>query len=95
MKTPKYYGMYGTNGFMVANNWARVESEKRFCISEHFKSFETVDEAICYAVHGYNSLNPDCPYYGLVERMNWFYNKKTFSLTNPKDPIPLVTFTSK
>lgn len=92
MKAPKYYGMYGTNGFMVANNWARVEIEKKFCISERFKGFETIWEAICYAVHGYNSLNPDCPYYGLVERMNWFYSKKTFYMTNPEEPIQMVMF---
>lgn len=92
MKAPKYYGMYGTNGFMVANKWYRVEAEKRYCISEHFKSFETIDEAICYAIHGYNSLNPDCPYYGIADKMNWFYNKKTFVLTNPEEPIPLVKF---
>jgi hypothetical protein len=92
MKAPKYYGMYGTNGFMIANKWYRIDAARQFCFSEQFKSFETIDDAICYAVHGYNSLNPDCPYYGLVERMNWFYNKKTFSHTNPEDPIQMVTF---
>lgn len=90
MKARKYYGVYAKNGLMVANNWDKVQNESQYCISEHYKRFDTWQDAYYYAVSGYNTLHPETPFFGVIEKTNWWYHtKELFSLTKS---IPMVIF---
>lgn len=90
MKARKYYGVYAKNGLMVANNWNKVLDQRPYCISEHFKKFDTWTEASHYAILGYNTLHMEAPFYGRINNTNWwYYTKDLFSLSKS---IPLVNF---
>lgn len=78
MKKKKYYGVTGTNGYGVYNDYTKVMLSKPYIKKYKVKSFGTFIEARNYAIETHHILqNISKPFFIVEEnkKLNWFHRK--------------------
>lgn len=75
----KFYGIAGTNGYGVYDNYNKVLESRGYVKGYKVKSFKDLREAERYAVDTYKGLqNGASDFYKIdpLARLNWFYYQK-------------------
>lgn len=73
-----YYGVAGTNGYGVYNNYDKVILSKPYIKKYKVKGFDTFIEARDYAIEMYYILQNAAKPFFIVEedkKLNWFHRK--------------------
>lgn len=74
----EYYGVAGTNGYGVYNNYTKVMLSKPYIKKYKVKGFSTFIEARNYAIKTHYTLQNISKPFFIVENskgLNWFYRK--------------------
>lgn len=73
-----YYGVAGTNGYGVYNDYTKVLQSKPYIKKYKVKKFDTFIEARDYAIEMYYILQNVAKPFFIVEedkKLNWFHRK--------------------
>lgn len=79
MKRRKYYGVAGSNGYGVYDNYDRVLKSRPFVTAFTVKKFKDFDEAKVFALDEYDRLQDgELGSYEIedINEKNWFYRRK-------------------
>lgn len=77
----KFYGVFASNGMGVYTNYKKLLNDQKFMRSEHLKSFKAMEDAVGFAVEGFEGINGiGCELGGLQDideiKLNFFYYRK-------------------
>lgn len=79
MKRKKYYGVAGSNGYGVYDNYNRVLKSRPFITAFTVKKFKDFDEAKVFALDEYDRLQDGALGSYEIEEINeknWFYRRE-------------------
>ena len=79
MKRRKYYGVAGSNGYGVYDDYEKVLETRPFVTAFTVKKFKDFDEAKSFAIDEYDKLQGgELGAYAIEEinNKNWFYHRK-------------------
>lgn len=79
MKRKKYYGVAGSNGYGVYDNYDRVLKSRPFITAFTVKKFKDFDEAKVFALDEYDRLQDgELGSYQIedINEKNWFYRRE-------------------